>query len=120
MPWEAPETPLKMFPPPTTMASSVPPSTTWLISAAMARNRAGSIPYSRSPMRASPLSLSRTLFHTGCWVMTPRFGHPSWRGPRPEARLMESAPLGHLVAHAEAREPPDLYVLTDLADQLTA
>src|SRR4249920_3411790 len=49
-----------MFPPPTTIAISTPLRCTPAISAATAATRAGSMPYSRSPIRASPESLRST------------------------------------------------------------
>src|SRR3989304_3882477 len=48
-----------MFPAPTTMASSSPSPCTATISRASAATVSGSSPYSRSPIRASPESLSR-------------------------------------------------------------
>src|SRR3954452_22243124 len=54
-----------MLPAPTTIASSTPSSWTRAISAATARTRSGSVPYSREPMRDSPESLIRTRLKTG-------------------------------------------------------
>src|SRR6266508_3780253 len=48
-----------MFPPPTTIAVSTPLRCTSAISAATTATRAGSMPYSRSPISASPDSFRR-------------------------------------------------------------
>src|SRR4051794_9971244 len=54
-----------MLPAPTTIASSTPCSWTRAISAATARTRSGSVPYSSEPIRDSPESLSRTRLNVG-------------------------------------------------------
>src|SRR5687767_3755875 len=57
-----------MFPPPTTTAVSTPRSETCLTWAAIAAMRAGSAPYSRSPINASPESLSSTRRNFGSGI----------------------------------------------------
>src|SRR5918912_2507639 len=57
--------PRKMLPAPCTTATSTPRSCTPLIWAAIASTRAGSVPYSRSPMSASPDSLRRMRSKAG-------------------------------------------------------
>src|SRR5258705_13177750 len=52
-------TPRKIFPPPITTAISRPSAATWAISPTMRSIVARLIPNESSPMRASPLSLSR-------------------------------------------------------------
>src|SRR5215207_1479414 len=54
-----------MLPPPCTTATSTPRSCTPLICAAMALTRSGSVPYSRSPMSASPDSFRRMRSKAG-------------------------------------------------------
>src|SRR6266511_2570104 len=54
-----------MFPPPTTIATSTPVDCTSTISAASASIVGRSIPNSRSPMSASPETLSRMRLNTG-------------------------------------------------------
>src|SRR5947209_4691823 len=49
-----------MLPPPTTIATSTPRRCTSATSRAMAWTRSGSVPYSRSPISASPESFSST------------------------------------------------------------
>src|SRR5579864_1125 len=75
-----------MFPPPGTIASCTPDSTTPRTAAAIATTRAGSVPYSRRPISASPESFSRTRVKIGCGI-------------------------GRLFADREAREAPDHHVL---------
>src|SRR5579875_888433 len=54
-----------MLPPPTTIAISTPRRWTRATSAAIASTRAGSVPYSRSPISASPESFSSTRANIG-------------------------------------------------------
>src|SRR5919197_3063339 len=54
-----------MFPAPTTIASSTPLRWTSTTASAIVATRAGSSPYSRSPISASPDSLSRTRWKIG-------------------------------------------------------
>src|SRR3954471_11692985 len=54
-----------MFPAPTTIAISRPSERTSTISAAISSILCGSIPYSRSPMSASPETLSSTRLKIG-------------------------------------------------------
>src|SRR5579871_5677620 len=90
-----------MLPPPGTIASCTPESTTPRTAAAIATTRSGSVPYSRSPISASPESFRRTRENTG----------PGMSG---------------LFADHEARETPDHDVLAgrrgdlvrELADRL--
>src|SRR5690554_327652 len=63
IPLLAPATPLKMFPPPITMATSTPKSTTFFISPAYSAKRTGSIPYWLSPISASPLNFRSILLY---------------------------------------------------------
>src|SRR5437016_6570 len=53
-----------MFPPPTTIATSMPRRWTAATSRAIVWTRSGSVPYSRSPISASPESLSSTRRNT--------------------------------------------------------
>src|SRR5216683_1770401 len=57
-----------MLPPPTTIATSTPRLCTRSISLAIACTRSGSVPYSRSPIRASPESLSSTRPYAGAFT----------------------------------------------------
>src|SRR5215217_9091901 len=79
-----------MFPAPTTIATSTPRSWTCLIWPATAATRSGSVPYSSAPMRASPESLSRTLWKTA------------------------------LLTDGEPREAPDHHVLAGLGREVGA
>src|SRR5215208_3957561 len=63
--WVAAVRPRKMLPAPCTTATSTPRSCTPLICAAIALTRSGSVPYSRSPMSASPDSLRRMRSNAG-------------------------------------------------------
>src|SRR5690242_9587148 len=54
-----------MLPPPTTIAVSTPRRCVSATSAAIAFTHSGSVPYSRSPISASPDSLSRIRRNTG-------------------------------------------------------
>src|SRR5918995_7350861 len=65
MPAAAAFMPRKMLPAPCTTATSTPRSCTPLICAAIAFTRPGSVPYSRSPMSASPDSFRRMRSKTG-------------------------------------------------------
>src|SRR5579871_1652801 len=65
MPRAAAARPRKMLPPPTTMATSTPRLSTAATSAAIACTDSGSVPYSRSPISASPESFRRTRRKTG-------------------------------------------------------
>src|SRR5690606_10855369 len=56
MPSLAPATPLKIFPPPITIAISLPCSCIFLISSAYSAKRFGSIPYLFSTIRSSSLN----------------------------------------------------------------
>src|SRR5215218_5375496 len=100
MPAAAPFKPRYTFPPPTTIATSTPRLATAWTALAIAAMRAGSAPYSRSPMSASPDSLRRTRRNAGC----------------------PFCDSGLLLAHLEAREAPDDDVLAgrggDLRPQL--
>src|SRR3712207_4896987 len=89
-----------MLPPPTTTASCTPRRWTAATCAAIAWTRSGSVPKSRSPMRASPDSLSRTRENAGSgWA-------PSAIG------------CGLLLADGEAREAADPDVLAGLRGEL--
>src|SRR5215216_4082302 len=63
--WVAAVRPRKMFPAPWTTATSTPRSCTPLICAAIDSTRSGSVPYSRSPISASPDSLRRIRSKAG-------------------------------------------------------
>src|SRR5436305_12681881 len=63
-----------MLPPPTTIATSTPRRCTPAISAAIACTHFGSVPYSRSPINASPESLSSTRRKTGACAPDSRSG----------------------------------------------
>src|SRR5947209_14931219 len=54
-----------MLPPPTTIATSTPRRWVVATSVAIAVTQSGSVPYSRSPIRASPESFSRIRRNTG-------------------------------------------------------
>src|ERR1700712_3691403 len=101
MPDAAPFMPRKMFPPPTTIATCTPRSTTDLIAAATARTRSGSVPYSSSPSNDSPEGLSRSLLNAGS---------PDVIGRQPIGKPRAGASSG-LLAHREARETTDDDVL---------
>src|SRR5215216_4943463 len=101
--------PRKMFPPPTTIASSAPASTASRTSVAVDSRLPGSIPYPSPPARLSPESLRTT-----------RFTGPSSE-PRPAAPSVSASNLSALSkADLElvAREAPDDDVLSDLLDSL--
>src|SRR5690606_37570451 len=59
----APATPLKMFPPPITMATSTPKLTIFFISWAYSAKRLGSMPYWLSPIKGSPLNFRSILLY---------------------------------------------------------
>src|SRR5918997_2606546 len=86
-----------MLPAPTTIAISMPRAWTAAICAATARTRPGSVPYSRSPISASPDSFSRTRLNTGSEITS-----------------------ATSLADREAREPPDDDVLAGLRRQVRA
>src|SRR6476661_4083238 len=90
-----------MLPAPTTIATSTPRSRTALTWRATEVTRSGSVPYSRSPMRASPDSLSRIRSKAGAIAAQPI------RGPR-------------LLAHGEPCEAADDHVLAGRRCQLVA
>src|SRR3954454_1686691 len=92
MPSAAAAMPRKMLPAPRTIATSMPSSCSALIWSAMRPSVSGSVPKSRSPMRASPESFSRIRLKAGTC----------------------------LLAHGEAREAPDDDVLAGLGRQLGA
>src|SRR5262245_17363196 len=109
MPRAAAARPRKMFPPPTTMAISTPPpcaATTWR---AIDWHTAGSTPYCRSPMRASPDSLSRTRWYTGSAVTA---------APASPGRCLPSGRSSQLLAQLVPGEPSDPDVLADAGDGL--
>src|SRR5688572_12316954 len=105
--------PRKMLPPPTTMAISVPSVFAALIWDAMPRTTSGSIPYSCSPMSASPESFRST--RRGCAFTATRAGSAITSGG-----LVGRWPGG--LADAHAREACDPDVLAQqchlLADQV--
>src|SRR5476651_761268 len=82
-----------MLPPPGTIASCTPVSTTVRIALAIARTRSGSVPKSRLPISDSPDSLSSTRAKTGSLAIA-------------------------LVADDEPYETPDDHVLTGLGGDL--
>src|SRR5215218_1481672 len=104
----AADDPRKMFPPPTTTASSAPASTASITPATTESRLAASIPRSESPARASPEILSTT-----------RFTGPSSESPAPSI-----SPAGRVDPSTAARlelvvdETPDHDVLADLLDGL--
>src|SRR5581483_2959292 len=66
-----------MLPPPTTIATSTPRRCTAATSWAIACTRSGSVPYSRSPISASPESFRSTRRYAGaaalegsCWAVS--------------------------------------------------
>src|SRR5690606_26917615 len=65
IPSDAPRTPRKMLPPPTTMQTSTPRATAVFTSCAVRLTVAGSIPYSPSPIKASPEIFRRTRLNLG-------------------------------------------------------
>src|SRR3954447_16365543 len=89
MPAAAPWRPRYTFPPPTTIATSTPRSATPCTALAIAAMRAGSAPYSRSPISASPDSFRRTRPNAAC----------------------PFCDRGLLLPHLQAREAPDNHVL---------
>src|SRR4051794_5690066 len=90
-----------MFPPPTTMATWTPRSTTALIADATAFTRCGSAPYSRSPSNDSPESFRRIRVNAGS-----------------PAVIGRSAAV--LLAHGEAGEAADHDVLAGLGGEVSA
>src|SRR5215217_6309917 len=90
-----------MLPAPTTIAICTPRRCTAATWAATARTRSGSVPYSRSPMSASPDSFSRTRLNAGSGFA-----------------LVTSA--ARLLADGEAREAAHDDVLAGLPRQLGA
>src|SRR6476646_7315523 len=100
-----------MLPPPTTMATSMPPSRTSLISPAMRRTMAGSRPYGRVPIRASPESFRRMRFQRGVGDKVPPLRGSSVGGARTGRGDAHLA-----LAQDEAHEAPDADVLSGLGD----
>src|ERR1044072_7203894 len=98
MPAAAPFRPREMLPAPTTIAISTPRARTAATWAATARTRSGSVPYSSSPMSASPDSLSRTRLNAG----------------------FRASPATGLLADREAGEAAHHDVLAGLAGELGA
>src|SRR5579872_2937341 len=92
-----------MLPPPGTIASCTPDSTTPRTAAAIATTRAGSVPYSSRPMRASPDSFSSTRVKTGLAI---------------ERLLADDEPREAADHHVLARGRRDL--LLELADRPAA
>jgi hypothetical protein len=62
----APATPLKIFPPPITMAISTPLSWICFYFVSIFGKSFGSIPYCKSPIKASPLNFRRILLFHVC------------------------------------------------------
>src|SRR5688500_8397455 len=92
-----------MFPAPTTTAISTPRSVTAWICSLICSIRAGSVPYSSEPIRASPETFSRTRVKTGSAI---------------GGTLSRAA--GLLLADGEAGEAGDADVLTGLGGQVGA
>src|SRR5882757_2067677 len=70
MPEAAPLMPRKMLPPPTTMQISTPRAWTWATSSAMRSTIFGSMPYSWSPIRASPEIFNSTRRYWAAFAMS--------------------------------------------------
>src|SRR6195256_2841229 len=86
MPSVLAETPRKMLPPPITMPTSTPISTTSRTSCAICCSVLGEMPYFPSPISASPLSFSRMRLNRGGLAAGTGTGGGSylalWRGSR--------------------------------------
>src|SRR5271167_3127528 len=90
-----------MLPAPTTIATSTPWSRTAVTCRATATTRSGSVPYSRSPISASPESFNRIRLKAG-------------------AIDGRAYPSDGLLAHGETGEAADDYVLAGRCGQLVA
>src|SRR5439155_26586529 len=97
-----------MFPAPTTIATSTPWSRTAVTCRATAVTRSGSVPYSSSPISASPESFRRMRLKTGAIAAQPTRRHP--RTP-PGA-------IGRLLAYREAGKAAYHDVLTGVGGEL--
>src|SRR5664280_1488756 len=91
-----------MFPAPTTIATSTPWSRTALTCRATAATRSGSVPYSSSPIRASPESFSSMRLKAGAIAGQSLY------------------PPKSLLAYGEAREPADDHILAGGRRELIA
>src|ERR1035441_1460592 len=91
-----------MFPAPTTIATSTPWSRTALTCRATAATRSGSVPYSSSPISASPESFSSMRLKAGAIAGQSLY------------------PPKSLLAYGEAREPADDHILAGGRRELIA
>src|SRR5438477_10545656 len=82
-----------MLPPPTTIATATSRLWTAETSAAIACTRSGSVPYSRSPINASPESFSSTRLYTVGGALV-AIGSATYREPREAAHDDVLAGLG--------------------------
>src|SRR5271155_278986 len=108
-----------MLPAPTTIATSTPWSCTAATWRATAATRSGSVPYSSSPINASPDSFNRMRWNAGAIAGQPipwRAQHASDRGRSPAQRPRYPG----LLAYGEAGKPAYDNVLAGRCGQLVA